>query len=405
MKKDTHSLINALSHGPVRQYLTDHEHADLRDIILKNKELFGIPASKIFEQIEVRRKAKEKLPLYYHTPNIVYPPRENFEQTSSETTAQFKGGLVASMISRRSTAVDLTGGFGVDTYFLSTHFETFHMIEPDKSLLEIAQFDHKLLGATNIEYHVSTAEQFLEATSHEFDFVYIDPSRRKSQKRVVGFEDSSPDIVKLAPSILEKCPVMMVKASPLLDLKAGMSQLPSVKSIAVVSVNNECKEVLFVCSRDYRGSVNIQAVNLQSSGAVSNFTFTFAEEESAEIEYGEIEQYLYEPNASILKAGAFKAVGRRYSLRKLHPNTHLYTSSSLVSDFPGKIFQIEAIVRPQPGEIKKYIPEGQANVTTRNYPLTPVELKKKTGVKDGGDKFIIGFTGRERKYVVVASRL
>lgn len=407
MKKDTRSIIEALSSGPVRQYLTDHEHSDLRKIILRNKEILGIPTAELYQQIAARKKAREKLPSYYETPNIVYPPQENLEQSSSETTARLKAEIITEELgSAELKGVDFTGGFGVDTYFLSRIARTFHAVEPNESLLEIAKFNHGLLRAGNITYHNTTAEEFVKSPKEQLDFGFIDPSRRTAtQKKAVAFENCEPDVVQLAPQIFEHMRVLLVKGSPLLDLQAGIAQLPFVKRVIVVSVANECKELLFLCERDWQGTPTIEAFNIASDGTRQTFVFTFPEERELSSTFSEPLEFLYEPNASILKAGAFKTVASRYDVVKLHANTHLYTSSSLVEKFPGRIFRIEEDIKPDRTAIRRVLPEGQANVTTRNYPLAPEALKKKLGLKDGGDRFVIGFTGPMKKHLVVAVRV
>lgn len=173
----------------------------------------------------------------------------------------------------------------------------------------------------------------------------------------------------------------------------------------VISVVNECKELLFLCSRGYQNTPAIEAVNLLNEGERQTFRFTFPEEQAQAVQFSEPGAYLYEPNASIMKAGAFKSIASRYQLRKIHVNTHLYTSDELVPEFPGRKFRIEALVRPDPSDVKRHIPEGHANVAIRNYPISAEALKKKTGLKDGGEKFLIGFTGIAKKYVAVATRL
>ncbi len=407
LKKDARSLIEALSSGPVRKYLIEHEHSSVQEVVLKNKEILGIPASQLFDQIAVRRKAREKLPLYYNTPNIIYPPRENFEQSSSEATARFKSEIAATLINLESSeGLDLTGGFGVDTYFLSRVMTQIHAVEPNQALTDIARFNHKLLGSTNINYHSMTAEEFVDSTSDQYAFALVDPSRRTmTGQRIVRFSDARPDIIQLAPRVLRVSRWLMIKASPLLDLQAGMSQIPNVRKVYVVSVSNECKEILFLCGNSSTSNPETVAVNILSDGSRQSFEFTTDEERTHNAVIGEPSVYLYEPNASILKAGAFKTIGVRYDLIKVHPNTHLYSSSQLIPDFPGRVFRIIAFVRPEHKEIRKYIEDNRASVATRNYPLSAPDLARKMGVTDGGEKFIIAFTGPRKKYVAIAERL
>ncbi|MGC1241157.1 MAG: class I SAM-dependent methyltransferase [Chryseosolibacter sp.] len=408
MKKETKEILEALSHGPVQQFILEHEKKDIRDLVLKNKVLFGIPTAQLIEQIATRRKAKTKLPLYYNTPGIIFPPPGNFEQSSSEATAKYKNEMIAALAQKiNNRGADLTGGFGVDTYFFSTTFGEIHYVEPQASLLEIARYNHELLGARNIQYHAATAEDFITGTDTAFDFIYLDPSRRTAEKKKVhALDDAQPDVLKLKDELFKRTSLIVVKASPLFDLQAGISQLGCVKRVCVISVDNECKELLFCCEKDFTDEPVIIAANIsERERGNDSFEFTFREERAETIHFHDPLTYLYEPNAAILKAGAFKSVAKRFSLKKIQTNTHLYTSEELVRDFPGRIFFVEALVKPEPGTLKKYFPEGKANVTTRNYPLTPEALKKKTGLQDGGEKFLIGFSGEKKKFLAVASRL
>lgn len=390
----------------MRKYLIEHEHSTVQDVVLKNKEILGIPTPQLFDQIAVRRKAREKLPLYYNTPGVIYPPPENFEQSSSEVTARFKSEITSTLVDPNSSiGVDLTGGFGVDTYFLSRVITHLHTVEPNQALVDIGRFNHRLLGATNITYHSITAEDFLNTVGGEYGFALIDPSRRTGNgRRVVGFDSSSPDVVRLAPRILGSARWLMVKASPLLDIQAGISQLPNVARVYVLSVANECRELLFLCGQSPIGTPPIEAINILPDGLRQSLEFNADEERSYSAVIAEPLSYLYEPNASILKAGAFKTVGERYGLIKVHPNTHLYSSAHLVSDFPGRVFRVIAFVRPERREVHKYLEEGKANVATRNYPLAAQDLARKIGVSDGGDTFVIAFTGPDKKYVAIATR-
>jgi 16S rRNA G966 N2-methylase RsmD len=407
LEKNLKQTIEALASGPATQYILDHEHDDVSKIMLKHKEILGLPAARLLEQIVTRRKAKDKLPLYYHTPGIIFPPPENFEQSSSEATAIYKSEILNNLIpDENRTGVDLTGGFGVDAYFLSKRSSKLHVVEPDAMLVETARHDHALLGAHNIEYHTVTAAAFLETHRDHHDFIYIDPSRRtQAKKKIHAFEASQPDVVKLADEIFQRTTCLLVKASPLLDLQAGVSALPFVRNVFVISVHNECKEILFHSEKGYSGEPVVQAVNLSGTHKARVFEFTFSEERQHAISLADPMKYLYEPNASILKAGAFKSIAVRYGLKKIHASTHLYTSDELIETFPGRLFIIEALIRPSPADIRQSFPEMKANVTTRNYPLTPEALKKKTGLKDGGEKFLIGFSGPSKKFLAVAKRI
>lgn len=406
MEKKAKELIDALSSGPVKQYILDHEHHDIRDIMLKNKELLGIPTAQLLEQIVTRRKAREKLPLFYQANGIIFPPPANFEQSSSQATALYKTELIRGLLHEKPIIADLTSGFGVDAYFISRIANQIHFIEPDQLLVDIARHNHKMLDAHNIEYHIATAESFLDKTTMHFDLIYADPSRRSAQrKKLHSLSESQPDIVKLQHRIFDKSPLLLVKASPLLDIQAGIGQLTSVKKVFVISVSNECKEILFLCEKNFANTPTIEAVNLHTVGEPERFEFTFSQEREQTVHLSDPLKYLYEPNASILKAGAFKSVAASFDLKKIQSSTHLYTGEHFVSSFPGRKFLIEHLVKPDPADISKHLPGGKANVTTRNYPLSPDALKKKTGLQDGGEKFLIGFSGQRKKFLVIAQKL
>lgn len=397
-------MIELLLQREVQDFLVTHEQEDEKKLVLKHRTLFGIPSGIIAEQLIGRRKAKAKLPLYYNTPGIVYPPGLNLEQSSSEKTARFKADLLNDLLRSKSVLADLTGGFGVDSFLFSKVFNNVLYVEPNASLIPIAQHNHNQLGSRNIHYQNSTAENFLDSFTGKVDCVFLDPSRRsKTNQKVFSLSDCEPNTATLLPEIFKKCEFALIKTSPLLDLQQGMQELKHVEKVWVVSVDNECKEVLFFCKKDCKDEPEIIAVDLPKQ--VEIFSFTFSEEKNAEANFSTPLHYLYEPNASILKAGAFKQIAENFSVFKLHPSTHLYTSNDLVQNFPGRIFKILHSVKPDPKSLKAIFPEGKANVITRNYPLTPEELKKKAKLKDGGELYLIGFSGQKEKHLVAANRL
>jgi 16S rRNA G966 N2-methylase RsmD len=397
-------MIEKLLRKEVQDFLVKHEQEDEKKLLLKHRSLFSLSAGIIADQLSGRRKSKVKLPLYYNTRGIVYPPGLNLEQSSSEKTAQFKAGLLDKVLVRKNALVDLTGGFGVDAYFFSKILDTIHFVEPNASLLSIAQHNHQTLGAVHIQYHPSTAENFLNSLSGKVDCVFIDPSRRsKTKQKVFKLSDCEPGVPSLLSTIFLKSDCVLIKTSPLLDIQQGIKELKYVEKIWVVSVDNECKELLFFCRNGFEEEPTLMAVNVQDGH--KDFEFNLAEEKSVVTKFSEPLTYLYEPNASILKAGAFKLIGEKFSLFKLHASTHLYTSKELNQDFPGRIFKIIGLVKQDPKILRKTFPEGQANVITRNYPLTLEGLKKKTKLKDGGTLYLIGFSGQTEKYLGAAERI
>ena len=399
--------LSSLVKKELQDFIVDHENADERKLVLRHKVIHGIPAAVVAAQISGRRKAKVKLPTWYQTHGMVYPPSVNLEQSSSEFTARFKANMIAETNTSNSMrGVDLTAGFGVDSFYLSRVCEKWDCVDPDFGLLEMAKHNHELLGAANIHYHPTTAEGFITSSHARFDFAFIDPARRSRSKKVFKLTDCEPNVVQILSSIFEKTDRLLVKASPLLDLHQGCVELGRVEKIIVVAVENECKEVLFWCTKDAIAEASVRCTNLSSGFpkiGLDEFTFTFSEEKTTTSVFSDPLTYLYEPNAAILKAGAFKTVGRRYGFFKLHVNTHLYTSDQWDETFPGRIFKIEDL-KPDPSRFRTRH-GGKVNVFTRNYPFRPEQLKKKLKLQDGGEKYLIGFSGEKKKYLVVAARL
>lgn len=400
------NYLSKVGQPVIQNFLIEHESDDERALVLRQKEVDGIPSAIIATQLSGRKKAKSKLPTWYKTSGIIYPPAINLEQCSSEATALFKTHIIKSHVSSRRIAADVTGGLGVDTFFFSTLFESVHYAEPNDELFEITKHNHDRLGASNITHHCLRAEEFIEQTDLVFDLVYLDPSRRdENSRKVYQLADCLPDITVLQPALFHKTSFILLKTSPLLDIQQGLREIQQVKKVFVVSLKNECKELLFLAEKNYAGDTIIEAVDLFENGIVqSSFSFTTSDEKSAHAKLGELDSYLYEPNASILKSGAFKLISERFALTKLDVNTHLYTSSSLVPNFPGKVFIIECF-NPDTKKLKELLPDGKVNVVSRNYPLTPDQIKKKLRLRDGGPKFLIGFSSAKKKHLVLCSRI
>jgi len=394
--------LKILSRDEVQDFIFTHANDDEKKLLLKHKTLFGLPTSLIAQQISARRKAETKLPVFHQTKGVVYPPSLNLEQSSSETTAKFKTEIIRKEIGeKKSKAVELTGGLGVDSFFLSATVDTFDYVEPDGDLLNIVKHNHSLFNK-NIQHHHFNAEDFLKSNSNPYDFIFLDPSRRDANARkVFSLADCSPDVTTFLPQLFKRTDFVLLKASPLLDIKLGLNELKFVKNVLVVSVTNEVKELLFFLQKNFVDEPMIETYNLEANGSIKyQFKFNFTEEINIVSEFSEPQRFLYEPNASILKSGAFKLIGNKFNLKKLHINTHLYTSSVLEQNFPGRSFQINQLKF----DYRNY-PSKKANVITRNYPLSSEELKKKMKLSDGGENYVIAFSSQGKKHIVLATRL
>jgi 16S rRNA G966 N2-methylase RsmD len=329
----------------------------------------------VARQIHYQKILQHKVPSWGE--NTIAPPSLNIEQSSSEATAKFKASLLEG-----KSGIDLSGGMGVDSYFLSEKCESFIHNEPNTTLSRIVQHNFSILGKHNVRFTQKKAEEF---PLEEVDFIYLDPSRRDADlKKVFLPEDCSPNLPQLREKLLQYAPVILVKYAPMLDIKKAMEDLETVSEVWVLADKNEVKELIFKLERKPSDSPLIHAVNLGQSP----FTFTFAEESQAVIEYTSPKIYLYEPNASIMKSGAFQTVAARYNLGKLAKNSHLYTSDILISDFPGRVLEIEEVTNFDKKRLKNRFPNQKAHVIVRNFPEKPEEIKKKMGWKDGGEHFV-----------------
>ena len=331
------------------------------------------------QQVEGRERTADKLPTFASIPDWWYPVRLSCEQCSSELAARYKAEIITpyTLHHTPSTMVDLTGGYGVDTYFLSEQFAHTDYVEQNEELCRIAAHN---FANKPISIHNTTAEDFLK-TAGQYDLIYLDPARRDSHGgKVFRLEDCTPNVVELLPTLLSHGKRLMIKLSPMLDLTQALLHLTPYTvhlswDIYVVAIKNEVKELLLLSG----GSGHITAIDLAQKGQA--FVFTREEEQNCQLVNGKCPngKWLYEPNSAILKAGAYKLVAQRFGLHKLDINTHLYCSDQLVENFPGRVWKI---VEKQ--DLK------QANVLTRNYPLTPEALKKKLHLRDGGTAFVIG---------------
>jgi len=374
-------LNKAILNTGSQDYINKNIDGDIMSVLLGKPNFDGISQKELAEQIEAKKKCQDKLTTWFNTPNIYYPNKLNIEQTSSETTAAYKAQIVDG-----KSLIDLTGGFGVDSYFFSKKIETVLHCEINPELSAIASHNFKVLGQENIECFPEDGISFLKKSTRNFDWVYVDPSRRSEKKgKVFLLEDCLPNLPENLPLLFDKTQNILVKTSPLLDIKMGIETLDFVKEVHVVAVQNEVKELLFILENGYTGGIQIKSIDLRPEQN-NGFNFLWEEEPHIQVHYGEPASYLYEPNAAILKSGGFKSVAKAYNLKKLHPHSHLYSFSELV-DFPGRRFKIQQVL-PYSKKSLKSMGVSKANITTRNFPLSVAEIRKKHKIKDGGSRYL-----------------
>lgn len=363
---------------PVQKFIKDYK-GNIAKLAFAGSPFPDISVQELIQQIEGREKAKKKLDYLLEVENSYFPPKLNLEQTSSEQTAIYKASLI-----KLGTIADLTGGFGIDTYHFSKIASSVSYFELNESLCAIAQHNFTQLNAQNISVANKSGLSIFE-DAKKFATIYIDPSRRTESKQKVFFlNDCEPNVPELSTSLLSKCDLLLIKTSPMLDIQVGLQELEGVFEIHVVAINNEVKELLWLCSVDNQAPVKIKTINLK---AATNETFNFNLDVITETNYHLPQEYLYEPNAAILKAGGFSHISQQLQIAKLHKHSHLFTSEILI-DFPGRRFKIEQVVPYSKKEMKANISGLKANVTTRNFPETVKQLRKKWKLKDGGTSYL-----------------
>jgi hypothetical protein len=363
----------------VQNYLIEKTGISIAQLALQKNPFEQLDYKVLLNQIEARGKSKEKLPTWFSTKNIIYPSKISIEQTSSEATARYKASLVTG-----NSLIDLTGGFGVDDYYFAQNIAQVHHCEINPELSAIVQHNYKQLGVTNISCYANDSEQVLLDLNQSFDWIYIDPSRRNDAKgKVFMLKDCLPNVPELMSFYFKYSKAILIKTAPILDLSAGLSELDFVKTIHIIALDNEVKELLWEIEQDYSGAVQIKTVNLKK-GVEEHFSFPL--NAHPKVAYSKPQKYLYEPNSAIMKSGGFDEISASFGLSKLHQHSHLYTADQLIQ-FPGRVFEITQILPYSKKEMKAHIEQQKMNITTRNFSDTVEQIRKKWKVKEGGSLY------------------
>ncbi|MBR9846439.1 MAG: class I SAM-dependent methyltransferase [Algicola sp.] len=386
-------------HSDVQSFINSHLNDDITKLLFTGKQIHGVDIKVIVEQIESKRKSKDKLPTWFQTEGVYFPNKLHIEQTSSETTAKYKADLISGQL-----IIDITGGFGVDSYYFSKQFSKVIHCEINSELSNIVNYNAKLLKVNTMDFVSENGIEFLKNSDKNFDWIYIDPSRRHDQKGKVFFlEDCLPHVPDNLDLLFSKTEQIMIKTSPLLDISVGLKELKNVVAIHIVSVKNEVKELLWILKKGYSDSINVCTVDISNENK-DQFDFNLEEEQYAEPIYDQPLSYLYEPNVAIYKSGAFKLVSSNLKIYKLHSNSHLYTSEELIS-FPGRRFKIEKVLPYSRKLLKKEL-TAKANITSRNFPETVQSIRKKLNIKEGGTIYLFFTTNLlNEKIVLVCSKV
>lgn len=424
-----------MNHELTKDFINAHLNDDVNKLAL-SKFPDDIDKQFVIRQIQARQLLKKKLPSWSENDELLFPKRLSLEQCSSELTAKYKKTISRKdaktqsrdeeaqcnisenqcrSVGEKRTLIDLTGGMGVDTSFLSDNFDETIYVESQAELCELAEHNFKVLKK-NIKVVNAKAEDFLTQCG-EVDCIYLDPARRDEYgRKMVSLHDCSPDVAELQDLLFEKTNTVIVKLSPMLDIDIIKKELKNIEEIHVVAVKNECKEVLVLCQRttdngqqtSSKACSQLITIDLRENW---NFSFNEDEEQNAIPTFAdEIGKYLYEPGVACMKAAPFKLLSQRFNIKKLHRSSHLYTSDELVADFPGRTFEVINVV-PFDKKAKKILSQhttdngqqslSKVSIAVRNFPLSAEELRKHLSFKDGDDFYIFGTTMKGDKKVLV----
>ncbi len=393
------------------EFIRQHANDDVRKLALQGAKDTEVDLPMALQQIAGRQTAKKKLPAWAATDGVVYPPHLNMEQCSSEQTARYKASLINS---KGDTYVDLTGGFGVDFYWMSQGFKHRYYIEQNAELCAIAEHNFQVLGLACSVCCCDTAT-FLADMPHA-DIVFLDPARRNEHGgRTYDIRDCTPNVLELLPLLLEKANKIILKLSPMFDWRKAVNDLKYVSEVHIVSVANECKELLLVLQQQVTDSPTITCVNddsvfkvvssKETDGFPAGNQWFLSRKPMVSPQETNVTEYLYEPNASIMKAGCFAEIEQQYPARQLSTNSHLFQSSVEIEDFPGRRFQIQSVSSMNKQELKSSLSEiKQANIAVRNFPLSVEQLRKKLRLKDGGDIYIFATTVGNNQHMLYICR-
>lgn len=381
-------------------FIREHQSDNVRALALQAKKYPDVDMPTAITQIAGRKIAAEKIPSWREIEDIWYPKHLSLEQCSSEITARYKASLL-----QGESLADLTAGFGIDCSFLAAGFKTVTYVERQKELCEIATHNFPILNLNHITVKNEDGVAYLKEMS-PVDCLFLDPARRNEHGgKTVAISDCEPDVAKLEGLLLSKANRVMVKLSPMLDLSLALKALEHTQEVHILSVNNECKELLLLLGQEPPKEVPIHCVNLFTKGTQEeqHFIFTREQEQRNECIYTDtLGSYLYEPNTSLLKAGAFRSITAAYPVMKLHPNSHLYTSNVLITDFPGRVFRIVNQCSFNKKEIKESLADlKKANITVRNFPATVAELRKRINLTEGGDTYLFASTLNNGQKVLI----
>jgi len=378
----------------VQSFIRQHTSDDAARIALRKSPFEEVSPSELAQQIVGRQKVRNKVPDWVEQDVPLYfPEKLNLEQCSSSKTGKFK----ATLLSPNTSILDLTGGFGVDSYYFAQRTKQVVHCEINPILSQIVAYNFQVLVTQNIQCHTGDGIAFLMSSTAQYDYIYADPSRRVKTQKVFRLEDCEPNMVEHQHLLFQHADTIISKLAPLLDISGALRVLSGVRDVYIVSLENDCKELLFVQQKSFEGVPMIHAVRLLANEP-QVFSFNYTLEKEAEPIYGEPKKFLYDPDVALTKAGAFKSVAVAFNLQKLDQHSHLYTSNQLVAEFPGRTFEIQQAVPFS--DFKKSNDIKKANIVAKNFPLKVDDIRKKFKITDGGEDYLY-FTSLFNQTLVV----
>ena len=380
-----------------KQFIRENLNADVPTLALK-KAPVGTDVSLALRQIAARQLLQKKVPQWAENEDLLFPVHLSIEQCSSEAAAKYKAGLMDGQ-----TFADLTGGLGIDTFYISQHFQQTDYVEIQTELCDLARHNFAILKA-DVKVLNETAEDYLKRCEPK-DCIFIDPARRDEHgRKTISISDCTPDVAALQDLLRQKAKRVLIKLSPMLDISKALEELCHVKEVHVVAVANECKELDFIMERDYQGEVHFVCVNLMTNQ--QELCFTMAEERNSTTRLAEgVMKYLYEPNPALMKAGCFKLLTACFDVYKLHRNSNLYTSDRLILDFPGRVFEVQDWA-PYNKKVKSTLLADvkKASVAVRNFPLSVAELRKNLKIADGDENYVFATTLKGEEKIIILTK-
>ena len=380
-----------------RQFIRENLTADVPTLALK-KAPVGTDVSLALRQIEARQLLRKKVPSWSENEELLFPAHLSIEQCSSEAAAKYKAGLLEGQ-----SFADLTGGLGIDTYYISQHFQQADYVERQAELCDLVRHNFAVLNA-DVKVWNETAEDYLHHCEPK-DCIFIDPARRDEHgRKTVSIADCTPDVAALQDLLLGKAEKVMIKLSPMLDISKALEELRHVREVHVVAVANECKELDVVLERGYEGEPQFVCVNLLTEQPELRFTMEKERNCMGKLADGVL-KYLYEPNPALMKAGCYKLLTSRFDVVKLHKNSNLYTSEQLVPDFPGRIFEVEGWAVYNKKVKQSLLSDVEkASIAVRNFPLAVAELRKTLRLADGDETYLFATTLKGEKKVIIRTK-